>query len=569
MDPNLLEPIKDAQEQLRTALRLAHVTDDKMEPTAKERERSRALSDYQLGMRNILRVLSNAQKLTFAIPEYPTHLEIALVEEIDSMEQKFHNMLPPDLRNKKDETGDLENNHEVFVKCYLDSLNGLERAMTLKFNEIKAEEEAQKRQAKARAKKDRRKERTSQQQKSIVQPEIKIEGEARHGFDKEDAPTEKTCIPHIPLIQYSSGVSTNISCCIFEGKVTIPVPSSTTDKEPIAVMYFKLEKLVYGMSGFWWAKFSMQYPSINVLTVYGAGETVDDQYFIACETFEQSLANWLNDSSHFSQDKPLSSTLKSFFRDVINGASDVHNQSKGILGVELSINNIFIVNGRAKLSLFKHATSDTTTFGQMVKTEVYESKPIPVELYHLLKHMRKYSWHVSCVTHPFFLSASQTCMYVKIAHERIQASPSTWPINKKINSLVQVEFDDNFNWIAEVQHPILLGVLNFKKNKVQDSGATKTGTGNEKGIEEVPKKELDTPLGEKVEAGEGEIEYDSSPSSFLKFYRNLIVHAKKGALTNEEIVFEMNKIIPNFLLYVHGVLTDNNLFVSVGEDLTS
>ncbi|KAL8111993.1 hypothetical protein AgCh_019626 [Apium graveolens] len=110
------------------------------------------------------------------------------------------------------------------------------------------------------------------------------------------------------------------------------------------------------------------------------------------------------------------------------------------------------------------------------------------------------------------------------------------------------KFDDNFNWIAEVQHPILLDVLNFKKNKVQDSGATKTETGNEKGIEELPEKELDMSLGDEVEAGEGEVDYDGSSSSFLKFYWNLIVDAKKGALTNEEIVFEMNKIIPNFLV---------------------
>ncbi|KAL8111633.1 hypothetical protein AgCh_019380 [Apium graveolens] len=79
------------------------------------------------------------------------------------------------------------------------------------------------------------------------------------------------------------------------------------------------------------------------------------------------------------------------------------------------------------------------------------------------------------------------------------------------------KFYDNLNWIAEVQHPILLDVLNFKKNKVQDSGATKIETGNDKGIEELSKKELDTPLGEEVEAGEGEVDYDGSPSSFLKF----------------------------------------------------
>ena len=47
-------------------------------------------------------------------------------------------------------------------------------------------------------------------------------------------------------------------------------------------MYFKLKKLVYSV--FWWAKFLMKYPS-----VYGVGKTVEAQYFILSETFEQSL----------------------------------------------------------------------------------------------------------------------------------------------------------------------------------------------------------------------------------------------------------------------------------------
>ncbi|KAL8111635.1 hypothetical protein AgCh_019382 [Apium graveolens] len=76
-----------------------------------------------------------------------------------------------DLRIRKNETSDLEKNHEVFVKYFLDSLKRLETSMTLKYNEIKAEKEAhkcqekaQKHQAKARAKKERRKGRASQQQ---------------------------------------------------------------------------------------------------------------------------------------------------------------------------------------------------------------------------------------------------------------------------------------------------------------------------------------------------------------------------------------------------------------------
>lgn len=79
-------------------------------------------------------------------------------------------------------------------------------------------------------------------------------------------------------------------------------------------MYFKLEKPVYDMSGFWWANFSMQYPSEYILNVFGVGETIDEQYFIVCESLEQPLATWLKNSTHFGHDVPLPGTLKSFFK---------------------------------------------------------------------------------------------------------------------------------------------------------------------------------------------------------------------------------------------------------------
>lgn len=116
-------------------------------------------------------------------------------------------------------------------------------------------------------------------------------------------------------MHYSPGESTNYSTNIFKGKLSIFEPSSTIDNKTIPIMYFTMDEHAYEMSGFQWPNFSLRYPSKHILSVYGVGKTMDDQIFIACETLEQPLETWLEDREHFSIiDKPLSSTLKSFFK---------------------------------------------------------------------------------------------------------------------------------------------------------------------------------------------------------------------------------------------------------------
>lgn len=72
----------------------------------------------------------------------------------------------------------------------------------------------------------------------------------------------------------------------------------------------------------------------------------------------------------------------------------VHKQSEGSLEAELAINNVFICNGRAKLSLLRQVepSSDTiASFRRMVVKEVFKTQHehIPVELMHLLDYMKK------------------------------------------------------------------------------------------------------------------------------------------------------------------------------------
>lgn len=69
----------------------------------------------------------------------------------------------------------------------------------------------------------------------------------------------------------------------------------------------------------------------------------------------------------------------------------VDKQSDGLLEAELSINDVYIINGQAKFGLLKErSASDVTgTFRNMVR-EVYENNPIPVLLNHLLDCMKTF-----------------------------------------------------------------------------------------------------------------------------------------------------------------------------------
>lgn len=115
-------------------------------------------------------------------------------------------------------------------------------------------------------------------------------------------------------MRYLPGERTNYSTSIFKGELKIPVPSNSTAPKSIPVMYFKLENSLYEMLGYRWADFSIRHPNEYMLSVNGVGKTVDEGYFIACETFEEPLANWLKVPAHFGPNNLLPITLRSFFK---------------------------------------------------------------------------------------------------------------------------------------------------------------------------------------------------------------------------------------------------------------
>lgn len=143
MDPDLLQPMEITQELIKSALRdKGLVTDDQMTPTTKERQRCNEFSDFLLGMCKTLEYLSNLQRDKFVIPTSPTLMEIALVEEIESMEQRMRHMLPADIRMTKAEDIQLKGIPEVVAKCLLANLRELETIMRKKYNEVKDEEKS-------------------------------------------------------------------------------------------------------------------------------------------------------------------------------------------------------------------------------------------------------------------------------------------------------------------------------------------------------------------------------------------------------------------------------------------
>lgn len=149
-------------------------------------------------------------------------------------------------------------------------------------------------------------------------------------------------------------------------------------------------------------------------------------------------------------------------------------------------------------------------------------------------------------------------IYAKLASERVQASPRRCDIKKDIDQVVQEECNKeklgigSIKWIGNVKHATSLAVLKFKRNKLQESGVgmeeeVKEEDEDEEGVEELVEKEVR--VEEKMEVGAKveEVDYRDTPSSFLEFYRNLVVHKKKkGALTHEEIISEMIKLFQIF-----------------------
>ena len=83
------------------------------------------------------------------------------------------------------------------------------------------------------------------------------------------------------------------------------------------------------------------------------------------------------------------------YRDVINGEIQMHDKSKGSLNAEVSINNVYIVNMRAKLGLLgpttttkKLQTDFVVTFCKMVRDEIFHEIPLPLEFELFIKFIK-------------------------------------------------------------------------------------------------------------------------------------------------------------------------------------
>lgn len=386
----------------------------------------------------------------------------------------------------------------------------------------------------------------------------------KSAIEPEPEPVQ-ICIPEKDLMQYSHGEFTNyktpsffrgkLTTNIFRGKLTIPVPAHTTVQEPIQVTYFKMDKKTYEMAGFLWLNFAMEHPNDYILSLYGVGATIDEEYFIVSQSFEEPLSTWIEDHINFSDDDRLLCDLKSFLKDVMNGGIQVHDKSNGSMNAEVSINNIYIVNMRAKLGLLsptavkkKLPTHFITTFSNMVRDEIFHEIPLPLEFESFLLFMtyHKSKWPVIWHTHPVFLSASQQCKFAKLAYEEVRGSLKENLFKSELKFQISAYSStysttlgiNDIKWIDNVQLETLRDVLKFK---------SKTGDEDEEMVVEEAMQ-----VGVEVK----KIDYVNTPWSFFKFYRNLVVHIKK-------IVVEMDKIFPSFLFCVHEALTKMKLYVAV------
>lgn len=146
------------------------------------------------------------------------------------------------------------------------------------------------------------------------------------------------------------------------------------------------------------------------------------------------------------------------------------------------------------------------------------------------------------MTHPVFFSASQTCIYAKLACERIHACESGdkkkigWELNRAARTIEALHFD-KAKWITRVKHEVLLMVLKFKKDEVNSFGA---GNDNEDGktVEESVDEESDVLVEEKVEGDQVDMtSYVGNGYSFLVFFRNVVVQMKKVRSLNNFVNF--------------------------------
>ncbi|KAK1354819.1 hypothetical protein POM88_048075 [Heracleum sosnowskyi] len=145
MDSYLLKPVEEVQNKFKDTLIAKKIQTHDHKPTRKKLQRISSLPDYNLGMCKMLYHISN-EYLILSGDSSPTSVKIALkyIEVIKKVDQRFHDLVPLNLRMKSFEDVSLVGIDLVHAKCYLAAFSELETSLRRAYDEGKAAKRTQK-----------------------------------------------------------------------------------------------------------------------------------------------------------------------------------------------------------------------------------------------------------------------------------------------------------------------------------------------------------------------------------------------------------------------------------------
>ncbi|KAB1215718.1 hypothetical protein CJ030_MR4G016473 [Morella rubra] len=275
-----------------------------------------------------------------------------------------------------------------------------------------------------------------------------------------------------------------------------------------------------------------------------------DQVCYVMEFYEQNFEQWLQENALFDhQGKHLNPDFLQILRDVLRGIGYLH-RVKNICHSNLSVLNIVIVNGRAKITGIVSGVLKTNNVDDYldyldlatIVRSCFGTKqlhiPAELELFLTYISVTKPSRLLNIENHPIFLSTLQRLYYRVISHTFLYFGNSKKPFISALNKRLR-----KYKWKHNVG--TFCTVLNHHKT-----------------LQHLPSKRRK------------HLQYNQSATSFMRFSRNVVMHLKdnkfnqhagRSKLSAEEVEEELTGYWPEFMPILHEILVHHGHLMVVHD----
>ncbi|KAF5949399.1 hypothetical protein HYC85_011392 [Camellia sinensis] len=342
----------------------------------------------------------------------------------------------------------------------------------------------------------------------------------------------------------------------------------------------------------WWYEFAMSHCSPYLLRVIGKCQSSSvGKELLFTELVEGTLHDWVKKNPLIDSEYPerLSKPFIGILGDILNGIIYFRCTLRQPHG-EICANNVYLVNGNAKLGKALNPKWYEKTFGDdinkfcgMVRS-LFKSKgsKLPFGLDHLCRYLQKYikfeKHLMNAINHPIMLTPDARCEYRLVAYSLVKHHQNCQleiMVNKRLGQELSPKKNSRWSWMERIHGKEFETILHYQHNQTLPPsppsqlpplqfGSLPPPQPQQQMYVQPQQQPPQTQLPQtQPQLPSPSVDYSNTPVSFLKYNRNAVTHVKDydRCITNDTIDRTLSSFVPEFMPLLHEVLTSLGVFV--------